>query len=153
MQAGPGTPYPQFRTCPPAIGYSLRPGEITSALLFAELNLGQRPEKDSKITPILLDDELALSGKQAEAARNLETFLAKSPNASVPDYYLAAAWLAVGNNEKAQTYLERAFQVSTPIGLSTCNTTLASTTFASIPVSRRFCGESLLRTAPALTGD
>jgi DNA-binding winged helix-turn-helix (wHTH) protein/Tfp pilus assembly protein PilF len=77
---------------------------------FAELNLAESLEKDSKITPILLDDELALSGKQAEAARNLEAFLAKSPNASVPDYYLAAAWLAAGNNEKAQTYLERAFK-------------------------------------------
>jgi hypothetical protein len=28
----------------------------------------------------------------------------------VPDYYLAAAWLAAGNKEKAQTYLDRAFK-------------------------------------------
>jgi hypothetical protein len=28
----------------------------------------------------------------------------------VPDYYLAAAWLAAGNKEKAQTYLDRAFR-------------------------------------------
>jgi DNA-binding winged helix-turn-helix (wHTH) protein/Tfp pilus assembly protein PilF len=77
---------------------------------LAELKLAESLEKDSKITPILLDDELALSGKQAEAAQGLETSLAKSSNASVPDYYLAAAWLAAGNKEKAQTYLDRAFK-------------------------------------------
>jgi tetratricopeptide (TPR) repeat protein len=77
---------------------------------FAELNLAESLEKDSKITPILLDDELALSGKQGKAAQSLEAFLAKSSNASMPDYYLAAAWLAAGNKKKAQTYLDRAFR-------------------------------------------
>ena len=101
--------YPNFVPAHQLLGI-LYGQEKSEARSFAELNLAEGLEKDSKITPILLDDELALSGKQAEAARNLETFLAKSPNASVPDYYLAAAWLAVGNNEKAQTYLERAFK-------------------------------------------
>jgi serine/threonine-protein kinase len=76
---------------------------------FAELKLAQSLEKESKITPILLDNELALSGKQGEAAQSLEAFLANSSNASVPDYYVASAWLAAGNKEKAQTYLDRAF--------------------------------------------
>jgi DNA-binding winged helix-turn-helix (wHTH) protein/Tfp pilus assembly protein PilF len=77
---------------------------------LAELKLAASLEKGSKITPILIDDELALSGRQAEAARSLEESLAKSSNASVPDYYLAAAWLAAGNKKKAQTYLDRAFK-------------------------------------------
>jgi DNA-binding winged helix-turn-helix (wHTH) protein/Tfp pilus assembly protein PilF len=77
---------------------------------FAELKLAESLEKDDKITPILLDDEVALSGKQGQAAQSLETFLAKSSAASVPDYYIAAAWLAAGNKEKAQAYLDRAFR-------------------------------------------
>jgi DNA-binding winged helix-turn-helix (wHTH) protein/Tfp pilus assembly protein PilF len=77
---------------------------------LAELKLAASLEKGSKITPILIDDELALSGKRAEAAQSLEASLAKSCNASVPDYYLAAAWLAAGNKKKAQTYLDRAFK-------------------------------------------
>ena len=77
---------------------------------LAELKLAASLEKGSKITPILIDDELALSGKQTEAAQSLEASVAKSSNASVPDYYLAAAWLAAGNKKKAQTYLDRAFK-------------------------------------------
>ena len=77
---------------------------------LAELKLAASLEKGSKITPILIEDELALSGKQAEAAQSLEASLAKSSNASVPDYYLAAAWLAAGNKKNAQTYLDRAFK-------------------------------------------
>jgi DNA-binding winged helix-turn-helix (wHTH) protein/Tfp pilus assembly protein PilF len=77
---------------------------------FAELNRAESLEKDSEITPILLDAELALSGKQAEAAQGLQVLIAKSATASVPDYYLAAAWLAAGDKGKAQTYLERAFR-------------------------------------------
>jgi hypothetical protein len=37
--------------------------------------------------------------------------VAKSHGASLPDYYVAAAWTAIGDKEKAQTSLERAYQV------------------------------------------
>jgi DNA-binding winged helix-turn-helix (wHTH) protein/Tfp pilus assembly protein PilF len=77
---------------------------------LTELNLAESLEKDSKITPILLNAELALSGKQAEAAQSLEASLAESSNAPVPDYYMAAAWLAAGNKKKAQAYLDRAYK-------------------------------------------
>jgi TolB-like protein/tetratricopeptide (TPR) repeat protein/DNA-binding winged helix-turn-helix (wHTH) protein len=78
---------------------------------MAELNRALTLEKDGPITPILIDYELARSGKRDEASRRLAEFLAKSKGAEVPDYYLAAAWTAVGNKEKALTALERAFEL------------------------------------------
>jgi TolB-like protein/DNA-binding winged helix-turn-helix (wHTH) protein/tetratricopeptide (TPR) repeat protein len=78
---------------------------------MAELNQAETLERDSTVTPILLDYELARTGKRAEATRDLAAVVAKSHGASLPDYYVAAAWTAIGDKEKAQTSLERAYQV------------------------------------------
>ena len=78
---------------------------------IAELNQAETLEQDSAITPILVDYELARGGKREEAARRLNDFLAKTRGTSVPDYYLAAAWTAIGDNHKAQAALERATQL------------------------------------------
>ena len=37
--------------------------------------------------------------------------VAQSPGAPIPDYYVAAAWAAAGDKEKAQIALNRAYQV------------------------------------------
>ena len=78
---------------------------------MAELNQAETLERDSTVTPILLDYELARTGKRAEASRDLAAVVAKSHGASLPDYYVAAAWTAIGDKEKAQISLERAYQV------------------------------------------
>jgi TolB-like protein/DNA-binding winged helix-turn-helix (wHTH) protein len=78
---------------------------------MAELNQAKSLESDSAITPILIDYELARSGKRAEASRELGAMVAQSHGAPIPDYYVAAAWAAAGDKEKAQTALNRAYQV------------------------------------------
>jgi tetratricopeptide (TPR) repeat protein len=78
---------------------------------MAELNQAETLERDNTVTPILLDYELARTGKRAEATRDLAAVVEKSHGASIPDYYVAAAWTAIGDKEKAQTSLERAYQV------------------------------------------
>ncbi len=78
---------------------------------MAELNQAETLERDSAITPILLDGELARTGNRAEASRNLTAVMARADGASIPDYYVAAAWAAVGNNQKAQISLNRAYKV------------------------------------------
>jgi DNA-binding winged helix-turn-helix (wHTH) protein/tetratricopeptide (TPR) repeat protein len=77
---------------------------------LAELNEAETLERDGSITPILLDYELARTGKRAEAARNLENVLAKSRGASIPDYYMAAAWTAIGDKQEALLFLDRAYR-------------------------------------------
>jgi TolB-like protein/DNA-binding winged helix-turn-helix (wHTH) protein/Tfp pilus assembly protein PilF len=72
------------------------------------LNKAETLEPDGVITPVLLDLELAKTGKRAEATRSLEAVLAKPDSASVPDYYIAAAWTAIGDKQKAQESLDRA---------------------------------------------
>jgi len=78
---------------------------------MAELNQAKTLEGDSAITPILIDYELARSGKRAEASRELGALVARSQGAPIPDYYVAAAWAAAGEKEKAQIALNRAYQV------------------------------------------
>jgi tetratricopeptide (TPR) repeat protein len=78
---------------------------------MAELNQAKTLESDSAITPILIDYELARSGKRAEASRELGAMVAQSHGAPIPDYYVAAAWAAAGDKEKAQIALNRAYQV------------------------------------------
>jgi TolB-like protein/tetratricopeptide (TPR) repeat protein len=78
---------------------------------MAELKQAEALERDSAITPILLDYELARKGKRAEASRDLAAMVARSHDASIPDYYIAAAWAAAGDKEKAQLSLNRAYQV------------------------------------------
>jgi tetratricopeptide (TPR) repeat protein len=77
---------------------------------MAELTMAESLERDDEITPVLLDYELARAGERIEAARNLVEIQAKPHGASLPDYYVAAAWAAVGDTQKAQSFLDRAFQ-------------------------------------------
>jgi TolB-like protein/DNA-binding winged helix-turn-helix (wHTH) protein len=78
----------------------------------AELNQAGTLEPDSVITPILIDYELARSGKRDEAAGRLNDVLARTHGASsVPDYYLAAAWTAIGDKQNAEAALERAVRL------------------------------------------
>jgi TolB-like protein/DNA-binding winged helix-turn-helix (wHTH) protein/tetratricopeptide (TPR) repeat protein len=78
---------------------------------MAELKQAETLERDSVITPILLDYELARTGKRAEASRELTVLAERSRGTSIPDYYVAAAWAAAGDKEKAQIALNRAYQV------------------------------------------
>jgi DNA-binding winged helix-turn-helix (wHTH) protein/tetratricopeptide (TPR) repeat protein len=78
---------------------------------MSELNQAKTLERDSAITPILIDYALARSGKRAEASRALGAMVAQSHGAPIPDYYVAAAWAAAGDKEKAQIALNRAYQV------------------------------------------
>ena len=77
---------------------------------MAELKQAETLERDSAITPMLIDYELARSGKRAEASRSLASRVARAHGAPIPDYYVAAAWAAAGNKEKAQMALNRAYQ-------------------------------------------
>lgn len=77
---------------------------------MSELVSAESLEKDDDITPVLIDLELARAGQRDEAARNLAQIQAKPRGAAVPDYYVAAAWAAVGDTQRAQGYLDRAFQ-------------------------------------------
>ena len=76
---------------------------------IAELTQAETLERDDSITPILLDHELARTGKRAKAARNLENVLAKSHGESIPDCYPAAVWTAIGDKREALHFLERAY--------------------------------------------
>jgi tetratricopeptide (TPR) repeat protein len=78
---------------------------------MAELKQAETLERDSAITPILLDYELARTGKRAEASRELTLLAARSRDTAIPDYYVAAAWAAAGDKEKAQIALNRAYEV------------------------------------------
>jgi len=75
-----------------------------------ELTLVRKLEPNSSITPILIDYELARTGKRVEAANHLTTLFESSHGASLPDYYIAAAWLAIGDKQQAQLFLKRAYQ-------------------------------------------
>jgi hypothetical protein len=59
---------------------------------------------------MLIDYELARSGKRAEAGRELASQVARAHGAPIPDYYVAAAWAAAGNKQKAQMALNRAYE-------------------------------------------
>jgi TolB-like protein/DNA-binding winged helix-turn-helix (wHTH) protein/Tfp pilus assembly protein PilF len=77
---------------------------------LAELNLARKLEPDSSITPVLIDYELARTGKRTEAATHLNALFQNAHGASLPDYYLAAAWVAIGDKQQAQLFLNRAYQ-------------------------------------------
>jgi TolB-like protein/Tfp pilus assembly protein PilF len=78
---------------------------------MAELNQAKTLESDSAITPMLIEYEIARSGKRAEATRELGAIVAQSHGAPIPDYYVAAAWAAAGDKEKAQLALNHAYAV------------------------------------------
>jgi DNA-binding winged helix-turn-helix (wHTH) protein/tetratricopeptide (TPR) repeat protein len=77
-----------------------------------ELIKAQTLESDDVITPVLIDYERARIGQRGAASQELARILAKPESkSSLPDYYVAAAWVAIGDNEKADASLERAFYV------------------------------------------
>jgi tetratricopeptide (TPR) repeat protein len=74
---------------------------------LAELEKAAKLEKDSAITPLLTDYELAKGGKRDQVIRDLNSLERRKD--AVPDYYLALAWNAAGDREKATAALERAY--------------------------------------------
>jgi TolB-like protein/DNA-binding winged helix-turn-helix (wHTH) protein/Tfp pilus assembly protein PilF len=102
--------YPDFVPAHQLLGLVYAQGNADRQSM-AELNHAKTLESDSAITPILMDYELARSGKRAEAGRELGAMVAQSRGAPIPDYYVAAAWAAAGDKEKAQIALNRAYQV------------------------------------------
>jgi TolB-like protein/DNA-binding winged helix-turn-helix (wHTH) protein len=101
--------YPDFVPAHQLLGIVY--GQMKSGQLsMAELHQARTLERDSTVTPILLDYELAKTGKRSEAIRDLASVVAKAEGGSLPDYYVAAAWTAIGDKRKAQTSLERAYQ-------------------------------------------
>ncbi|MGA9465892.1 MAG: winged helix-turn-helix domain-containing protein [Terracidiphilus sp.] len=77
---------------------------------MAELTEAETLERDGAITPVLLDCELARTGQRARAVKSLEEIQIGQNGSTVPDYYLAAAWAAAGNRERALGFLDRAFR-------------------------------------------
>jgi TolB-like protein/DNA-binding winged helix-turn-helix (wHTH) protein/tetratricopeptide (TPR) repeat protein len=76
---------------------------------MAQLTLAEKLESDSTITPILIDYQLAKNGNRSEASRNLTDIFQQSHGASLPDYYFAAAWAAIGDKQQAGKFLDRAY--------------------------------------------
>jgi TolB-like protein/DNA-binding winged helix-turn-helix (wHTH) protein/Tfp pilus assembly protein PilF len=101
--------YPDFVPAHQLLG--IVEGQLrASQRAVTELNQAETLERDSVITPILLDYEMARIGKQAEAQRSLENTLAHLDENSIPDYYVAAAWNAIGDKQRALDSLERAYR-------------------------------------------
>jgi TolB-like protein/DNA-binding winged helix-turn-helix (wHTH) protein/tetratricopeptide (TPR) repeat protein len=101
--------YPDFVPAHQLLG--IVEGQLRASQRAAtELNQAEALERDSVITPILLDYEMARIGRQAEARRNLEGTLAQLDENSIPDYYVAAAWSAIGDKQRALDSLERAYR-------------------------------------------
>lgn len=101
--------YPDFVPAHQLLGMVLGQMKLDQKSLD-HLTLARKIEADSTITPILIDYELARLGHRAEAIDHLTSTYQRSHGASLPDYYLAAAWLAAGNRQQAQFFLDRAFQ-------------------------------------------
>jgi DNA-binding winged helix-turn-helix (wHTH) protein/Tfp pilus assembly protein PilF len=100
--------YPNFVVAHQVLGVVYgQMGQQQQAL--KELDLAAKLEKGSVITRLLLDQELAKNGNRDEVVRDLENLEAGNDKAGVPDYYLALAWNAAGNKEKAQAALVRAY--------------------------------------------
>jgi len=101
--------HPDFVPAHQLLGFVLGQMKLDDKSL-AELYTAQKLEPDSSITPVLIDYELARMGKKAEAASHLNTLFENAHGGSLPDYYLAAAWVAVGDKQQAQMFLNRAYK-------------------------------------------
>jgi DNA-binding winged helix-turn-helix (wHTH) protein/TolB-like protein/Tfp pilus assembly protein PilF len=77
---------------------------------LTEFSEAEALERDNPVTMILMTSELARTGKKAEAKQSLQAALARPGGSVVPDYYVAAAWTAIGDNGKAMNSLRRAEQ-------------------------------------------
>ncbi|MGA8938786.1 MAG: hypothetical protein WB439_06440, partial [Acidobacteriaceae bacterium] len=101
--------YPDFVPAHQLLGIVLGQMKLDQKSLD-QLNLARKLETDSTVTPILIDYELARLGRRTEAENHLTSAFQNAHGASLPDYYLAAAWVALGNNQQAQFFLDRAYQ-------------------------------------------
>jgi tetratricopeptide (TPR) repeat protein len=79
-------------------------------LAIAELKRAEALESGNTMTPVFLDYALARSGRVTEASRNLADIDARSGGSFIPDYLMAAAWVAIGDKQKAEDFLDRALQ-------------------------------------------
>ena len=77
---------------------------------IADFRDAQRLEPRSSVTQLLLDTQLAKEGRRTDVERKLRNTSANASDRSVPDYYMAVAWSAVGDTHQAEMYLARGFQ-------------------------------------------
>lgn len=77
---------------------------------LAELKHAGALEPTNSMNPLFIDYVLARAGRSQEASRSLDEIVAKSGDAFIPDYLVAAAWTAIGDNRKAETFLDRALE-------------------------------------------
>ena len=80
------------------------------AAALTEFSEAEALERDNPVTLILMTEELARNGKKAEARQALLGALARPGSSVVPDYYIAAAWIEIGDKTKALDSLRRAEQ-------------------------------------------
>lgn len=77
---------------------------------LAELKHAGALETTNTMNPLFIDYVLARAGRVGEASRSLEEIEARSGDSFIPDYLVAAAWAAIGDKQKAESALNRAFQ-------------------------------------------
>jgi DNA-binding winged helix-turn-helix (wHTH) protein/Tfp pilus assembly protein PilF len=100
--------YPNFVVAHQMLGVVYgQMGQRQQAL--AQLERAGQLEKES-ITRMLIDQELAKGGKRAEVIRDLQSLEAGGDRVAIPDYYVALAWNAAGNMDRARDALERAYE-------------------------------------------
>ena len=102
--------YPDYVPAHQLLGlaYSLL-GQDQPAL--AELRHAGALEPANTMNPLFIDYVLARAGRSAEASRNLDDLVSKSGNSFIQDYLVAAAWAAMGDDKKADNFLDRALEV------------------------------------------
>jgi len=102
--------YPDYVPAHQLLGlaYSLL-GQDQPAL--AELRRAGALEPANTMNPLFIDYVLARAGRSAEASRNLDGLVSKSGTSFIQDYLVAAAWAAIGDQRKAEDFLNRALEV------------------------------------------
>ena len=101
--------YPRFVPAHQLLGLTYEQMGMND-LALTELRHAGAIENDSATTPLSIDYVLARAGHHAEAARDLTELQARKGESFVPDYFLAVAWTAVGDRQKAEAFLARACQ-------------------------------------------
>ncbi|MFP5230301.1 MAG: winged helix-turn-helix domain-containing tetratricopeptide repeat protein [Acidobacteriota bacterium] len=101
--------YPNYVPAHQLMGLTEDQMGLHSAAL-AELRRAAELEGSNAMTPLYIDYELARSGQRARASRDLATISGHSGRSFVPDYFVAAAWLAAGDRNEAEVFLEQAFR-------------------------------------------
>ena len=91
--------------------YTLKgmPAEANQAL-----NELERIEPDTTMQPLLRANQLATTGKRAEALKMIDQWIASSPRASRPPMDLVVALLSAGEKDRAFKTLHRAVELHVP---------------------------------------